>query len=131
MFAGRLSPARGLTNRMTQTLYAAYAEKIDAVLSALEAEAVLPPETNRANVSVEPPRDPAHGDLATNAAMVLAKQAKSNPRALAEKIVEHLERDPAITSAEELLEFARRDTDGRRFRPKRQEAVDFLRGKGR
>jgi len=85
---------------MTKTLYAAYAEKIDAVLSALEAEAVLPPETNRANVSVEPPRDPAHGDLATNAAMVLAKQAKTNPRALAEKIVEHLERDPAITSAE-------------------------------
>ncbi len=84
----------------TKTLYAAYAEKIDAVLSALEAEAVLPPETNRANVSVEPPRDPAHGDLATNAAMVLAKQAKTNPRALAEKIVEHLERDPAITSAE-------------------------------
>ena len=83
-----------------KTLYAAYAEKIDAVLAALEAEGVLPPDTNRANVSVEPPRDPSHGDLATNAAMVLAKQAKTNPRALAEKIVEHLSRDPAITSAE-------------------------------
>ena len=82
------------------TLYAAYAEKIDAVLSALEMEGALPPDTNRANVSVEPPRDPAHGDLATNAAMVLAKQAKTNPRALAEKIVEHLGRDPMITSAE-------------------------------
>ena len=82
------------------TLYAAYAEKIDAVLAALEAEGALPPDTNRANVSVEPPRDPSHGDLATNAAMVLAKQAKTNPRALAEKIVEHLSRDPAITSAE-------------------------------
>ena len=82
------------------TLYAAYAEKIDAVLSALEMEGALPPDTNRANVSVEPPRDPAHGDLATNAAMVLAKQAKTNPRALAEKIVEHLGRDPLITSAE-------------------------------
>ncbi len=87
---------------MTQnhTLYAAYAEKIDAVLAALEAEGALPPGTNRAHVSVEPPRDPAHGDLATNAAMVLAKQAKSNPRALAEEIVEHLSRDPAIMSAE-------------------------------
>ncbi|GAA5061780.1 arginine--tRNA ligase [Erythrobacter westpacificensis] len=83
-----------------KTLYAAYAEKIDAVLSALEAEGSLPPETNRANVSVETPRDPSHGDLATNAAMVLAKQAKTNPRALAEKIVEHLARDPSITSAE-------------------------------
>ena len=83
-----------------QTIYAAFAEKLDAVLSALEMEGTLPPETNRANVSVEPPRDPSHGDLATNAAMVLAKQAKTNPRALAEQIVEHLQRDPAITSAE-------------------------------
>ena len=85
---------------MTDTLYSAYAEKMDAVLAALEAEGVLPAGTNRANVSVEPPRDPSHGDLATNAAMVLAKPAATNPRALAEKIVEHLQRDPAITSAE-------------------------------
>ena len=84
---------------MTQnkTLHAAFAEKIDAVLGALEMEGDLPPETDRSNVAVEPPRDPSHGDLATNAAMVLAKQARSNPRALAEKIVAHLERDPAIT----------------------------------
>ena len=84
----------------TKTLYAAYAEKIDAVLVALEADGALPAGTNRANVSVEPPRDPSHGDLATNAAMVLAKHAKTNPRALAEKIVEHLNQDAAIVSAE-------------------------------
>ena len=83
-----------------QTLHAAFAARIDAVLNALEMEGVLPAGTSHANVTVEPPRDPAHGDLATNAAMVLAKQAKSNPRALAEKIVEHLERDPAIAGAE-------------------------------
>ncbi|RIV83210.1 arginine--tRNA ligase [Aurantiacibacter xanthus] len=83
-----------------QTLYAAFAARIDAVLSALEAEAVLPAGVSRANVAVEPPRDPSHGDLATNAAMVLAKPAATNPRALAEKIVEHLRRDPAIVSAE-------------------------------
>ncbi len=82
------------------TLYTAFAEKIDAVLAALEAEAVLPPETPRHNVSVEPPRDASHGDLATNAAMVLAKQAKTSPRELAEKIVEHLDRDPLIIRAE-------------------------------
>ena len=69
------------------TIYAAYAERIDAVLSALEAEGTLPPDVSRDNVSVEPPRDPSHGDIATNAAMVLAKAAKTNPRALAEKIV--------------------------------------------
>ena len=82
------------------TIYAAYAERIDAVLSALEAEGTLPPDVSRDNVSVEPPRDPSHGDIATNAAMVLAKQAKTNPRALAEQIVEHLKRDPDIESAE-------------------------------
>ena len=82
----------------TTTLYAHFAARIDAVLDALEMEGSLPPETDRANVAVEPPRDPAHGDLATNAAMVLAKQAKSNPRALAEKIVSHLERDPDVVS---------------------------------
>ncbi|MBX7533180.1 arginine--tRNA ligase [Qipengyuania sp. 1XM1-15A] len=82
-----------------QTLHAGFAAKIDAVLNALEMEGHLPPETNRSGVTVEPPRDPSHGDLATNAAMVLAKQAKTNPRALAELIVEHLKREPDITEA--------------------------------
>ncbi len=82
-----------------QTLHAAFVARIDAILTALEMDGVLPADTSRANVTVEPPRDPAHGDLATNAAMVLAKQAKTNPRALAEKIVEHLQREPDITEA--------------------------------
>ena len=80
-----------------QTLHASFAARIDAILNALELEGTLPPDTPRGNVTVEPPRDPSHGDLATNAAMVLAKQAKTNPRALAEKIVEHLDRDPDIS----------------------------------
>jgi len=80
-----------------QTLHAGFAARIDAVLNAIEMEGHLPPEANRSGVTVEPPRDPSHGDLATNAAMVLAKQAKTNPRALAELIVEHLDRDPDIT----------------------------------
>ncbi len=83
----------------TQTLHASFAAKIDAVLNALELEGDLPRETNRSGVTVEPPRDLSHGDLATNAAMVLAKQAKTNPRALAEKIVDHLQREPDITEA--------------------------------
>ncbi|WP_341712669.1 arginine--tRNA ligase [Erythrobacter sp.] len=83
-----------------QTLHAAFAARIDAVLNALETEGVLPANVSRANVTVEPPRDPSHGDLATNAAMVLAKQAGTNPRALAEKIIAHLERDPDIVGAE-------------------------------
>ena len=84
----------------TQTLHSAFAAKVDAVLDALEAEGVLPANAPRKGVSVEPPRDPAHGDLATNAAMVLAKQAKTNPRALAEKIVEKLSADAQVTAAE-------------------------------
>ena len=52
------------------------------------------------NVTVEPPRDPAHGDLATNAAMVLAKGAGTNPRALAEAIKPKLEALPPVTSVE-------------------------------
>ncbi|MEE3217606.1 MAG: arginine--tRNA ligase [Pseudomonadota bacterium] len=83
-----------------QTLHAAFAARIDAVLNALELEGVLPADTPRGNVTVEPPRAPSQGDRATNAAMVLAKQAKTNPRALAEKIVDHLAREPDIAAAE-------------------------------
>jgi len=51
-------------------------------------------------VTAEPPRDSTHGDVATNAAMVLAKPAKKNPRALAELIKEKLEKFDYITAAE-------------------------------
>ena len=84
----------------TKTIYAQYAAKLDAVLSALETQGDLPADSPRGNVTVEPPRDPSHGDLATNAAMVLAKHAKTNPRELAGKIVAKLEADPSIESAE-------------------------------
>ena len=84
----------------SQTLHAAFAAKVDAVLAALEADGTLPANSTRTNVAVEPPRDPSHGDLATNAAMVLAKQARSNPRELAGKIVEQLKADPSILEAE-------------------------------
>ena len=82
------------------TIHAVFAVKVDKVLSALEAEGALPAGISRANVTVEPPRDPLHGDLSTNAAMVLAKPAGMNPRALAEKIVEKLAANILVTSAE-------------------------------
>ncbi|CDX12310.1 Arginine--tRNA ligase [Mesorhizobium sp. ORS 3324] len=50
-------------------------------------------------IAVEPPRDASHGDLATNAAMVLAKPTGQNPRALAEKLTEALRADADIASA--------------------------------
>ena len=83
-----------------QTVYTAFTAKIGNVLSELEADGALPAGTSYANVAVEPPRDASHGDLATNAAMVLAKQAKTNPRALAEQIVAKLGDDPQVQSAD-------------------------------
>jgi arginyl-tRNA synthetase len=82
------------------SLYAQYAALLDGVLDDLVADGALPAELDRRNVTVEPPRDPAHGDLATNAAMVLAKAAKTNPRALAEAIKPKLEALPPVTSVE-------------------------------
>ena len=82
------------------SLYARYSALLDGVLDALQSEGKLPADIDRKSVAVEPPRDPAHGDLATNAAMVLAKQAKTNPRALAEMIAPKLEALPAVTSVE-------------------------------
>src|SRR5947209_1423975 len=63
-----------------------------AALDDLVAAGDLPGGLDFGRVSVEPPRDPAHGDLATNAAMVLAGPLKQNPMALAEKIAAALGR---------------------------------------
>ena len=68
-------------------------------LDALEADGALPPGLSRQAVAVEPPRDPAHGDMATNAAMVLAKPAKMKPRDIAEALAPKLLADPRISEA--------------------------------
>jgi arginyl-tRNA synthetase len=60
----------------------------------------LPGGLDLSRIAVEPPRDPAHGDLSTNAAMVLAKPAKQAPRELAEKLAARLGKEGDITSAE-------------------------------
>jgi arginyl-tRNA synthetase len=57
-----------------------------AAIGDLVAHGVLPPGLDLSRVAVEPPRDPAHGDVATNAALVLAGIVKQNPMALAERI---------------------------------------------
>ena len=84
----------------TQTLYTAFTGHLAAALDALEAAGTLPAGLGRAAITVEPPRDASHGDLATNAAMVLAKPAGMNPRALAEALVAELVKLPEVTSAE-------------------------------
>lgn len=87
-------------NAPATTLHAAFAAHVAAALAALEAAGTLPAGLNHAAVTVEPPRDPAHGDLATNAAMVLAKPAGMNPRALAEALVGELTKLPQVTEAQ-------------------------------
>jgi arginyl-tRNA synthetase len=74
-----------------------------AVIAALEglvAEGRLPVGLDVGPVAVEPPRDPAHGDMATNAAMVLAKPAGMKPREIAEMLAERLGQDARIARAE-------------------------------
>jgi arginyl-tRNA synthetase len=75
----------------------------DDILGLLEAMAKageLPAGLDTARVTVEPPRDPAHGDLSTNAAMVLAKPAGVNPRILAEGLRARLAGHESVVSAE-------------------------------
>ncbi|MEO0402188.1 MAG: arginine--tRNA ligase [Pseudomonadota bacterium] len=69
-------------------------------LAAMTETGDLPEGLSTDNVTVEPPRDAAHGDMATNAAMVLAKPAGKKPRDIAEALATRLATDPRITSAE-------------------------------
>lgn len=81
-------------------LFTDYAAVLKAALAELTDAGTLPAGLSHANVTVEPPRDASHGDLATNAAMVLAKPAGLNPRALAEALVAALRTKPGIAAAE-------------------------------
>jgi arginyl-tRNA synthetase len=70
--------------------------ELDAMVQAGE----LPPGLDYSRVAVEPPRDLAHGDIATNAAMVLAKAAGKNPRDMAQALALRLRRHADVVSAE-------------------------------
>ena len=71
-----------------------------STLDALVAEGFLPTDLDFDAITVEPPRDASHGDMATNAAMVLAKPAGMKPRDIAEKLAGKLAQDPRITAAD-------------------------------
>ncbi len=70
-----------------------------SALDRLAADGALPAGLDTSAVAVEPPRDAGHGDMATNAAMVLAKPAGLQPRAIAEALVPLLIADPRIAEA--------------------------------
>ncbi|WP_333712313.1 arginine--tRNA ligase [Yoonia sp.] len=81
-------------------LFADIRTRVLACLDALVAEGALPSGLDFAQVAVEPPRDAAHGDMATNAAMVLAKPAGMNPREIAQALAAKLIEDADILVAE-------------------------------
>jgi arginyl-tRNA synthetase len=83
-----------------QNIYVDMLDRVRRANDALIAAGVLPAGIDQSRISVEPPRDPTHGDMATNAAMVLAKDAGKKPRDLAQAIAEKLRSDPLIGSVE-------------------------------
>ena len=83
-----------------QNIYVDMLDRVRRANDALIAAGVLPAGIDQSRITVEPPRDPTHGDMATNAAMVLAKDAGKKPRDLAQAIAEKLRSDPLIDSVE-------------------------------
>jgi arginyl-tRNA synthetase len=81
-------------------IVAAVLEKVRAANDALVRDGILPAGIDQSRIVVEPPREAAHGDLATNAAMVLAKDARRKPRELAEQIVAKLSGDDLLAKLE-------------------------------
>jgi arginyl-tRNA synthetase len=80
----------------SQHLFADVLFRVHAICSALASEGGWPEGIDLSRVVVEPPRDASHGDMATNAAMVLAKEAKLKPRDLAEQIAARLRGEALI-----------------------------------
>jgi arginyl-tRNA synthetase len=77
-------------------IFAVILDRVHQANRALMAEGLLPSGIDQSRVVVEPPREASHGDMATNAAMVLAKDAGRKPRELADAIAEKLRADALI-----------------------------------
>jgi arginyl-tRNA synthetase len=78
-------------------VFALYATRVSAALKSLYPDAS---DELAARISVEPPRDPGHGDLSSNAAMVTAKPLGKNPREIASALVTHFKSDPDVLSVD-------------------------------
>ena len=88
------------TENQHDNLFAEMQRRVIAANESLIAARILPAGIDQSRVLVEPPRDASHGDMATNAAMVLAKDAGKKPRELAEAIAEKLRADPLIETVD-------------------------------
>jgi arginyl-tRNA synthetase len=81
-------------------IFTDFNDRIKKAIQSLDLKTLSGDPLELGRIVAEPPRDPAHGDIATNAAMVLGKAVGENPRALATKIAEALAADPDIAAAE-------------------------------
>src|SRR3954467_1709876 len=90
----------GAFDRTSMNIFRAFEARVGQALGRLAEGGKIPPGLDASRVLVEPPRDAAHGDLATNAALVLAREARMNPRALADLLAGELRSDADIASAE-------------------------------
>ncbi len=81
-------------------LFKYFKDEINAALERLAAAGKLPQGLDTSKVTAEPPREESHGDVATNAAMVLAKAAGMKPRDIADALAEELCQHPAVTAVE-------------------------------
>jgi arginyl-tRNA synthetase len=84
----------------TANIFALVLEKVRAANRALAAEGLFPDGIDQSRVQVEPPREAAHGDMATNAAMVLAKDAGRKPREIADALAAKLRDDALVAKVE-------------------------------
>jgi len=79
-------------------LFADVLARVRAVCGELATSNAWPAPIDLSRIVVEPPKDASHGDMATNAAMVLSKEARTKPRDLAEQIAARLRADPLIAA---------------------------------
>ena len=70
------------------------------ILHDLSTQGILPADTDFSQITVEPPKDSRHGDMATNAAMVLSKSVETKPRELAKIISESLSQNEIVLSVD-------------------------------
>lgn len=84
----------------TPYLFADMLARVHAICATIAKQGGWPEGTDFSRVVVEPPRDASHGDMATNAAMVLAKEAKAKPRDLADVIAERLRADELVAKVD-------------------------------
>src|SRR5579863_4582014 len=96
----RRAARSAIRNMVTKNIFADLLARVRGAVDELIAAGTLPAGLDQSRVTVEPPRDLSHGDVATNAAMVLAKDAGKKPRDLAEALAEKLRADDVVAGAD-------------------------------